>query len=65
MRGLTSLLLAALLLATVFYWVAKFGLKSPSLSVWTAWAMVILGVATLVSAFLRDRGEKKERQKGE
>lgn len=65
MRNLTGPLVAMLLAVTVFYWVAKLVLKSPTLSGHAGWVMVILAAATLVLAFLRDRGERKDRRKGE
>lgn len=65
MRNLTGPLVVVLLAVTVFYWVAKLVLKSPPLSGYAGWAMVILAAATLVLAFLREREEKKSGRKGE
>jgi len=65
MRSLTALLVALLLAATVFYWVAKMVIKSPALSAYTGWAMVVLAAAALIVAFVRDRRERRNGRREE
>lgn len=60
MRSLTGFMVVALFAATVFYWIAKFGFKSTVLSGYAAWLLVLLGVATMISLFLRDKEKKKK-----